>query len=152
MFQNRKKLHFQAVSYAIAQVLDALCLVNQVVRHTPPILKSTALVTEEHSMDRCRCRPELSERLGAIGLYEFQGNLYGPLPWCLVSGEICMGQWPWKFVKCFPWDWYWSMDGSSQLVCMKNMLKILVTSIKKTSGITMSLSAISNEFPDNSSR
>ena len=29
---------------------------------------------------------------GAIGPYEFQENLYGPIPCCLVSGIICMEQ------------------------------------------------------------
>ena len=35
-------------------------------------------------------------------------------PLCLVFRAICMDQWRCKFVKCFPLDWHWSMDGSSQ--------------------------------------
>ena len=45
----------------------------------------------------------------------FRGNPYGPIPWCLVFRKICMDQWSWKFVKSFHRDWYWSMNGSSQV-------------------------------------
>ena len=40
---------------------------------------------EEHSMDWCRCRPELSERFGSqLVCMNFTGKPYGPIPWCLV--------------------------------------------------------------------
>ena len=46
---------------------------------------------KEHSTDRCRCRPELRRDLGAIGPYEFQGDLYRLIPWCLVFRENLYG-------------------------------------------------------------
>ena len=61
---------------------------------------------EEHSMDRCRRRPELSERFGR--------DLYGPIPWCLTFRENLCGPMAVKVCEKLPRDWYWSMEGSSQ--------------------------------------
>ena len=68
-------------------------------------------------MDRCQCRPELSERFGSC--------------WSIWVGEIRMDQsfgtlfsggnkvWtngPESLSEVSPWDWHRSMDGSSQPV------------------------------------
>ena len=70
---------------------------------------------EEHSVDRYRCRPELSERFGrhwSIWHMNFRGNSYGPMaPSPYFQGNLYG---PMAFVKSFPLDWHWSMDGSSQ--------------------------------------
>ena len=71
---------------------------------------------KEHSMDRCRCRSELSERFGSRWSTRISGEIRMDqwLP-CLVFREIRMDQWPLKFAKSFPRDRHWSTDGSSQI-------------------------------------
>ena len=72
-------------------------------------------LTEEHSMERYRYRPELSERFGSHWSIWISGEIrMDQWPLCLVFREIRMDQWCWKFVKSSPLDWHWSMDGSSQ--------------------------------------
>ena len=70
---------------------------------------------EEHSMDWYRCRPDSSERFGRHWSTWISGEMrMDQSLGALFSGENCMEQWPWKFVKRFPRDWYWSMVGSSR--------------------------------------
>ena len=51
----------------------------------------------------------------------FKDTRMGQWPLCLVFREIHVDQWPLKFVKSFPRNWYWSMDGSSQNRHHKNL-------------------------------
>ena len=82
-----------------------------------PMSPDILSVREEHSMDRCRCRPELSERFGSHWSIWISVEIrMEQWPLRLVFREICMDHWRWKFVKSYPWDWDWSMDGCSQSV------------------------------------
>ena len=54
---------------------------------------SGKFLREKHSMDRHRCRPELSERSGSHW-------------YILISGKIRMDQWP---LPCFQGNWYGPM-------------------------------------------
>ena len=72
---------------------------------------------EEHSMDRCRCRAELSERFGGHWSNEFQGkyvwtNFLVP---CFQGKSVwSVGPTALKVRQKFPRDGHWSMDGSSR--------------------------------------
>ena len=60
------------------------------------------------SVDRRRCTPELSERFGSHWSIWISGEIrMDQSLGALFSGKICMDQWPRKFVKSFPQDWYW---------------------------------------------
>ena len=70
-------------------------------------LKISRKDREEESMD-AGVDQNYQRDLGAISAYEFSSIL---VP-CSRKTNL-YGQWPWNFINEFPWDWHWSMDGSS---------------------------------------
>ena len=76
-----------------------------------PLVKTTpfrhsdhpCIYREEHSVDRCRCRPELSERFGSHwSIWISRGIRMDQSLGAFISGKICVDQWPWKFLKSLP--------------------------------------------------
>ena len=58
---------------------------------------------EEHSMDRCQCRPELSERSGRHWSIRVSVEIrLDRSLGAVLSAKVRMDQWPWKFVNISP--------------------------------------------------
>ena len=81
---------------------------------SPASLQTLGESTEEHSMDRCWCRPELSERVGGHWSVRISGKSIWTNRWVpLFQVESVWTNGPDNSSK-FPPGWPRSMDGSSQ--------------------------------------
>ena len=87
------QLHLEASDCGLELVLFAF-VAAWPLGHVPGPGAHSSSCREEHSMDRYRCRPELSERFGRHWSIRISAEIrMDQWPLCLVFREIRMDQW-----------------------------------------------------------